>query len=136
MASFCQSRSTPQGIVLVILDKDLDPTPESDLTLTTSGFVMEAKERLSDLLIEHSGTFMIHKADLGISSILKRGMDLVPNFDPRRKGAQRLTRNKSEEANQEVGFLLAAGMFAQFYSPWSGGVGLAKKKGEVSYCCL
>ena len=71
---------------------------------------------------------MMHKADLGISTILKRGIDLVPNFDPRRKGARRLTRNKSEEANQEVSFLLAVGMFAHFYSPWSGGVGLAKKK--------
>ena len=81
----------------------MDPTPESDLKPTTSGFVMEAKEKVSDLLIEYSGTFMMHKADLGINTILKRGIDLVPKFDPRRKGARRLTRNKSEDANQEVG---------------------------------
>ena len=74
-------------------------------------------EQLEQLLQEHEGVFQKHKADLGRCTVIEHKIDLEPGAVPWREGPRRMTRFRTEKANEEVNgngahrtFVLAMGL--------------------------
>ena len=78
---------------------------------------------------------MKYKADIGKCRNAKHTVKVEPTAVPHREGACRMSPEKAERANQEVGDLLALGMIQSSLSPWASGIVMIKKKiGNLQFC--
>ena len=92
-------------------------------------------EKLRDLLNRNADVFSKHKADIGCCNFVEHEIELEEGAVPHREGARRMTSRKSEACRAEIEMLLEYDMIEPSKSPWACGVVMAKKGGQLRFCC-
>ena len=93
-------------------------------------------DSLRAVLNRNADVFSKHKADIGCCNFVEHEIEIEEGSVPHRKGARRMTPNKSEACRKEIEMLMEYDMIGPSKSPWACGVVMAKKKGgQLRFCC-
>ena len=90
----------------------------------------------SEVFNRNADVFSKHKADIGCCNLVEHEIELEEGANPHREGARRMTPHKSEACRAEIEMLLEYDMIEPLKLPWACGLFMAKKKGQLRFCCL
>ena len=97
---------------------------------------LAANKPVLAVLNRNADVFSKHKADIGCCNFVEHEIEIEDGSVPHRKGARRMTPNKSEACRKEIEMLMEYDMIEPSKSPWACGVVMAKKKGgQLRFCC-
>ena len=92
-------------------------------------------ESLRAVLNRNADVFLKHKVDLGCCNFVGHKIKLEEDAAPHREGARRMTPHKLGACRVELEMLLEYDMIELSKLPWACGVVMAKKKGQLRFCC-
>ena len=83
----------------------------------------------------NADVFAKHKDDIGCCNFVEHETEIEESSVPHREGARRMTTHKSEACRKEIEIVLEYYMIEPSKSPWACGVVMAKKSGQLRFCC-
>ena len=92
-------------------------------------------ELLRDVLNRNADLFSRHEADIGCCNFVEHEIEVEEGAIPHREGARRMTPHKLEVCRAEMEMLLEYDLIEPSKSPWAYVVEMAKKKGQLRFCC-
>ena len=92
-------------------------------------------EKMRDLLNWSADVFSNYKADIGCCNFVEHVIELEEGAVPHREGARRMTPHMSEACRAEIEMLFEYDMIEPSKLPWACGVVMAKKRGQLRFCC-
>ena len=92
-------------------------------------------ELLREVSNRNADVISRHKVDIGCCNFVEHEIELKEGAVPHREGARRMKPHKSEACRAEKEILLEYDMIEPSKSPWACGVVMAKKRGQLRFCC-